>query len=140
MIFAFAEPADQQAIAELLTSCNLPANDLEEHLDHFIVAKERDRVIGCIGFEARGLLLRSLAVSSDFRRKGIANRLCEKLLDHAREEGASVIYLLTDTASDFFSKRGFERMPRNEAPETIRNHKQFTQLCPSTAILMWRRL
>ena len=139
MTIQFAEPRDLNAIRSLLKKCDLPANDLEEHLNHFLVARLEDRLIGCIGMELEGPLLRSLAVDPQHRGLGVAKQLCDRLLAQAKDQGMEEIYLLTTTASGFFRKAGFETKDRSEAPETIRNHKQFTELCPSSAVLMWTR-
>ena len=140
MNYAFADAKDLDAIVSLLNRCKLPSNDLNEHLNHFIVAKEGDRLIGCVGLEPEGPLLRSLAVDPDHRGRGVARELCARLLAHARQKGAHEIYLLTDTASKFFDTAGFQRKDRKEAPERIAKHKQFTELCPSSAVLMWKEL
>jgi amino-acid N-acetyltransferase len=59
---------------------------------------------------------------------------------HAKELGAKEVFLLTDTAEKFFDKAGFQKMNRADAPARISEHKQLTQLCPSSAVLMWKQL
>jgi amino-acid N-acetyltransferase len=140
VIYGSATKEDLQSIVRLLESCELPSNDVEAHLHHFIVAKEADSVVGCIGMEHEGPLLRSLAVDPSYRNRGVAQHLCERLLHHAKEDGAQEIFLLTPTAAKFFEKIGFERKEREEAPEAIRKNKQFTELCPSSAALMYKKL
>jgi amino-acid N-acetyltransferase len=140
MIYGTATKENLQSIVRLLETCELPGNDVGVHLDHFIVAKEADSVVGCIGLEKEGPLLRSLAVDPSYRNRGVAQHLCDQLLHHAKEQGVQEIFLLTTTAAKFFEKIGFERKDREEAPEKIRKSKQFTELCPSSAVLMWKRL
>lgn len=140
MIYGKAKNADRQSIVRLLETCELPTNDLDAHLDDFIVAKEADSVVGCIGLEKEGPLLRSLAVDPSQRNRGVAQHLCEQLLQHAKELGVQEIFLLTTTAAKFFDHIGFQRRDREEAPESIRNNRQFTELCPSSAVLMWKKL
>jgi amino-acid N-acetyltransferase len=96
--------------------------------------------VGCIGIELEGPLLRSLAVDPESRGKGIANGLCARLLQHAERQGIQEIYLLTDSAARFFEKIGFHKVARDDAPESIRKHKQFTTLCPSSAVVMRKSL
>jgi amino-acid N-acetyltransferase len=134
MIYEFAQREDLKAISALLISCQLPDNDLEGH--PFIVAKTAGRMIGCIGLEMQGPLLRSMAVDPEFRNHGIAGELYRRLLEHAKTNQLSEIYLLTDAAEKFFERRGFEKIDRDEAPEWIRKHKQFTTLCPDSAVVM----
>ena len=138
MTYEFAKPKDLAAVASLLELCKLPANDLEAH--DFIIAVNENRVVGCVGIELEGPLLRSLAVDPESRGKGIANGLCSRLLQHAERQGIQQIYLLTDSADRFFEKIGFQKVARDDAPEWIRKHKQFTTLCPSSAVVMFRRV
>jgi amino-acid N-acetyltransferase len=140
VIYGTATKEDLQSIVRLLETCELPSNDVAAHLHRFIVAKETDRLVGCIGMEREGPLLRSLAVDPSHRNRGVAQHLCEQLLHHAKEQGTQEIFLLTTTAAKFFEKIGFERKDREEAPESIRRNRQFTELCPSSAVLMWKRL
>jgi amino-acid N-acetyltransferase len=140
MTYDSASKEDLQSIVRLLETCELPSNDVDAHLHHFIVAKEEDSVVGCIGMEKEGPLLRSLAVDPSHRNRGVAQHLSEQLLHHAKEHGEQEIFLLTTTAAKFFEKIGFERRDREQAPEAIRKNKQFTELCPSSAVLMWKRL
>lgn len=46
------------------------------------------------------------------------------------------IHLLTTTAADFFESRGFRRISKEQAPLEIRATREFSSLCPSTAVLM----
>jgi len=140
MIYKPATTEDRQSIVRLLESCELPSNDVDTHLHHFIVAKDKASVVGCIGMELEGPLLRSLAVDPSHRNRGIARHLCEQLFDHAKEQGVEEIFLLTTTAAKFFERIGFERKHRDLAPEEIRRNRQFTELCPSSAALMWKKL
>src|SRR5688572_7696922 len=107
MTYEFARTEDLPGLKNLLKLCGLPANDLEMHLDHFLVAREQERLIGCVGLELEGPLLRSLAVLPEFRNRGVAKELCARLLQHAVGQGSREIFLMTETASQFFDKAGF---------------------------------
>ncbi len=53
----------------------------------------------------------------------------------------SVLYLLTNTAQDYFAKRGFTPMARDQAPAPIQQTSQYaTEPRCSTATLMFLRL
>ena len=138
MIYEFAKPKDLEAVAALLNTCKLPANDLEAH--EFIVAVDENMIVGCIGMELEGPLLRSLAVDPANRKQGIAGELCARLLRHAGDQDVKNLYLLTDSADKFFERIGFQRINREDAPESVRTHKQFTELCPSSAIVMRKEI
>jgi len=45
-------------------------------------------------------------------------------------------YLLTTTAAEFFEYLGYRQLDRNLAPAAIALTKEFSSLCPSTAVFM----
>jgi amino-acid N-acetyltransferase len=134
ILFQNATQEDLSEIQELLRTCDLPIDDIELYLSNFLVARIQDQIVACIGLERYNeiALLRSLAVRSDFRGHGIAMELCRRLEVTSPE----TLYLLTTAAADFFKRIGYEKLDRSEAPSVIKNNKQFTTLCPSTAVLM----
>ena len=97
-------------------------------------------LIGVGGLEIHGrlALLRSLAVDDRHRRMGIASRICARLEEEAAERGIVRIYLLTETAESFFTKRGYSVTARTDAPAEIVATQEFTTLCPDSAVLMVR--
>lgn len=136
--FEMAQPEDEAKVRELLITSGLPDEDIAPHFKQFIVAKFRTEPVGCVGLEISGdcALLRSLAVVPSRRSRGLAAELCARLEESARSRGFRTLYLLTTTAADYFSRRGYQRVERTAAPAAIRATRQFTDLCPSTAVLM----
>ncbi len=126
----------------LLEKVGLPWTDVHEHLFNFIIGLDRNRVVAVVGLEVYGTegLLRSLAVDPGYRDRGIGQVLYEKVLRLAHERGVKRIHLLTDTAQGYFSKRGFEMGDRTAAPPGIRDTREFTQLCPASAVYMVKGL
>ena len=84
-------------------------------------------------------LLRSVAVSPAWRGRGIAGALTEEILATAEREGLEAVYLLTETAADFFARHGFRRIERSAVAESVRASAEFTALCPASAVVMVRR-
>ena len=142
MLYRFAAAVDLAIINRWLTEAHLPHDDLASQLPHFIVASEGEMMVGVIGLEIYGHigLLRSLVVRSDVRRRGIGRELVERLCEHAAVQGVQDLYLLTVDAKDYFARRGFKRTERALAPTAIRTTRQFSELCPSSAVLMHRSL
>jgi amino-acid N-acetyltransferase len=54
--------------------------------------------------------------------------------------GIKNIFLLTETAEDYFLKKGYEFLPREQAPESIRQSSEFRHACPASAILMQKEI
>lgn len=84
--------------------------------------------------------LRSVAVTSPARGRGIGRALVERALADAREAGAGEAWLLTETAEPFFAALGWARADRAHAPEAVAASVEFTSACPTTAIAMRRNL
>lgn len=138
-----AKTEDLHSICRLLDSCNLPFEDLNDcHLEHFFLIKNKSSMLGCVGVEVYGdvALLRSLAVSANERDQGLGNQLVQQIETYAKEQGISSIYLLTTTAEDFFHVHGYIKIKREAVPDPIRESKEFTNLCPASAIVMQKNL
>lgn len=138
VVIRSAKPGDRNEIQARLKEAGLPYQDILPHLDHFLLAESSDRIVGCIGLEiyTDAALLRSLAVHVGDRNKKIGRQLCEEVFDYARRLKVKRIYLLTETAADFFRKLGFEQIERSLAPVTIQSTAEFKSLCPSSATCM----
>ncbi len=140
--FRAATPLDTQAIEALLSIARLPADGIDVNPENFSVAAENGTLVGVAGFEDCGNigLLRSVAVLPEYRNRGIAAELCRRVMAQARQSGIAALYLLTTTAQGYFSKLGFAAINRTETPEAIRETQQFRELCPDSAIIMYRSI
>jgi amino-acid N-acetyltransferase len=138
----FAKPEDFPEIRELLKSAKLPVDDVENGIGHFLLARNDEQLIGCVGLQICGedALLRSLAVSDKERNRGLGRALVQEILDYASRLKLRNIYLLTVTREDFFKKIGFDIADRTAAPDAIRATSQFSSLCPSTSVFMYKEL
>jgi amino-acid N-acetyltransferase len=127
-------------IIRLLESEKLPFQDLPSELTHFLVAIEDGKVVGLAGLEPYGTagLLRSVVTARSFRRQGIADRLIEAIEGVAAGIGIQTLILLTETAADYFAKKGFTRITREEVPETVKASSEFAHVCPASAVVMMK--
>lgn len=121
----------------LLSANDLPIGDVDDPTIRFYGAFDGTRLVGVVGIQALdgAVLLRSLAVTSDHRARGLGRQLCEHAMGDARE-----VWLLTTSARDYFARHGFEPIDRSSAPQAIQRTRQFSELCPSSATVMRRRL
>jgi len=135
-----ATAGDLEAIHALLVAAGLPTDGVAESIEHFRVFDIGDGVVASAGVELHGecALLRSLVVAPELRGRGLAGRLVEGVIEHARALGSSAVYLLTTDADGYFAGCGFERIARQDAPGEIRDCQEFRELCPDSAILMQR--
>jgi amino-acid N-acetyltransferase len=131
-------PEDLNAVLILLADAALPQEGVHEHFQHFLVARGDGRVIGSVGMERYGLsaLLRSLAVAPAYRGQGLGRALVERLLQEAREQGVKRIFLLTETAPEFFPRFGFRRIAREETDVVVQQSVEFRTACCQSAVCM----
>lgn len=131
---------DLPALRELLAEASLPTVGIDALGDALIVAVAGERVVGCAGLERYGDvgLLRSVAVDPAWRGLGLGVRLTRTVLAAAEGDGIRRVYLLTETAPEFFRALGFRSIPRDEADMRVRVSAEFTELCPASAIMMVR--
>jgi amino-acid N-acetyltransferase len=137
--YAHASPDDLPAVRALLQGCGLPTEDLRPgNLEHFVVCRLGERVIGTVGLEPLGevALLRSLAVAQELRGRRLGHVLWARARDHALARGIRRLYLLTTTAESLFARWGFHRIPRDEVADVVRNTTEYSTMCPSTAAVM----
>jgi len=138
-----ASPMDEPWIRQLLTTCELPHEDITpRHLRHFFVAKEMGQIVGVIGLEVVGrlALLRSLAVDPRYRKRGLASQLTTTAEKYAVSLKIKDLYLLTLTVENFFAKRGYQKIARDSAPPEIQGMAEFQGLCPTSSVCMVKYL
>ncbi len=131
------EPSFLDRARRLLRAEELPTEDLDDSVELF-GAYEADQLVGVVGLQRCGDLglLRSLAVVSQRRGRGVARALCERVFVRARERALDSIWLLTTSARDYFARHGFDVVDRAQVPESIRATAQFASLCPASASVM----
>jgi amino-acid N-acetyltransferase len=140
-----ASPADLPAVASLLSEAHLAPNALESQFGpQFAVAVAADTgaVIGAAGVElyaapeARYGLLRSAVVDTHWRGHGVGAALTEDRLAWAEHEALRAVYLLTETAAEYWPRFGFERTARDAAPAALQSSHEWKQGCPASAVAM----
>jgi amino-acid N-acetyltransferase len=107
-----------------------------------LVARENSQIVGSAALEvyADGALLRSVAVDARQQGRHVGHQLTEAALQLARAHGARAVFLLTTTAEKFFPRFGFEQIARDDVPPSVQASVEFTGACPTSAIVMRKRL
>lgn len=133
-----ATAGDLPRIKELLIQNNLPTDGVDEHWRTFVVARTEGKVVACGGSEAYqfAALIRSVAVEADYRSHGLGRRIVRQLLDRLASRGLREFYLLTTTAEEYFKKRGFKTIDRDEVHPQLLSSREFQGACPDTAVCM----
>lgn len=135
-------PEQTTAVNQLLREADLLTDDLPEGLPNFILAFDDDKPIGVAGVEVYGKvgLLRSVAVAAGYRSQRVGGELVGQIQQRAMQQGIEDLYLITTTADAYFARKGFCRVDRGEAPAAIAATRQFSALCPSSAVIMKKSL
>jgi N-acetylglutamate synthase-like GNAT family acetyltransferase len=121
----------------------LPVEGLEDHFGAgYVVAEVVGDPVGVGGVEVYSGdgLLRSVAVIPEWRGRAVGRAVVEDRVAWSRARGLGALYLLTETAPGFFERLGFERVGREAFPEAVRKSKEFSEVCPDTAVAMRRVL
>lgn len=138
IIIKSASPEAYDTVVALLTAAGLPTEDLRKDLNHFWIAEANDKAIGVIGMDLYTpyALLRSMIVVPEYRSNGIASRLVEQVEQHAKNQGLSELYLITNTAETYFSKKGFHAISKEAVPATVASSAEMNGLCPASSVIM----
>ncbi len=135
-----ASDQDRTAVEALLHAAGLhPLDDGAQFGPQYIVAVlGENRIIGVAGMELHGddALLRSVAVDKQFRSLRLGATLAEDRLNWARDRGIRAVYLLTDTAANYWTRFGFREIARAEAPEGIAASHEWAGGCPASSTAM----
>ena len=133
-----ATATDVATIKAILKANDLPIAGVDEHWRTFLVARDGRKIVACGGAEAYQVaaLIRSIAVDPQYRKHGLGRRLVRQLLDRLASHGLRDFYLLTTTAEDYFKKRGFKRIERDEVHPQLLASREFQGACPASAVCM----
>jgi amino-acid N-acetyltransferase len=131
-----------ETVAALLDDSKLPSEDVEEHWQNFLVAFNGGQLVGAVGLEFYNTdgFVRSFVVAPSLRNNGLGKRLYDAAVSYARSKSVARLGLLTNTAEKFFAREGFQKIERERMPEFIKQTKEFTTFCPSSAVVMVKNL
>lgn len=130
-----AKETDLTAILALLERAGLPQDGLADHLTSTLVARQDGAIVGSAALELydAAALLRSVAVDVSLRGQRLGQQLTRAALDLARQRGVTIVYLLTETAGDFFPRFGFRPTFRSAVDPAVQQSVEFTSACPESA-------
>jgi len=124
-----AKPEHVPAMKALLEAHHLPTNELEDWLDHFVVAEQDGQLIGCGGLELyaedSAALVRSMAVDGDLHGTGVGSRILAWVEGHARDLGLQHLFLFTLDKAPFYERFGYELVAYDAFPPSARNSFQY---------------
>jgi UDP-N-acetylmuramate: L-alanyl-gamma-D-glutamyl-meso-diaminopimelate ligase len=135
-----ARRTDMSGVRELLQRAHLAASDVPDTaFTSFFIVRSEGQVVACVGLEVYGeeAILRSLAVDPEQRGNGFGWMMADTAIEHARWRGVRRIYLLTETASDFFAaKHGFRVVDRSTVSPAVAAASTFRSSTDSKFVAM----
>ncbi|MCH8009915.1 MAG: GNAT family N-acetyltransferase [Chloroflexi bacterium] len=124
-----AKPEHVPSMKALLDTHHLPTVELEDWLEHFVVAYRGGRLIGCGGLELYAEdsagLVRSMAVESDLQGTGVGGSILGWVEEHASELGLRRLFLFTVEAAPFYERFGYELVDYDAFPPSARSSFQY---------------
>jgi len=137
-----ATTGDTAAVEALLREAHLPLEGAAEALSLGVVARDGREVVAAAAVERYGDagLLRSVVVAPARRGTGLGRGIVAAAEDLARADGVHDLYLLTETAIDWFPRLGYEIVDRPEATAAVGKSVEFTTVCKDSGVPMRRRL
>lgn len=137
-----ATPADMPAVEGLLAAAGLPLQGATQAFETGVVAREGRAVVGAAAVERYGEagLLRSVVVAPERRGAGLGRQVVTAAEGLAREAGIRELYLLTETAVDWFPRLGYVVVPRDVAAAHVGQSVEFTTVCRDSGVPMRRLL
>jgi C_GCAxxG_C_C family probable redox protein len=134
---------DVRAVRALLSICQLPSTHLSQGQAIIFVAETERGIIGAGALEPAGdgcAILGSLAVMPGYRKQQIGRRLVQRMFAYADERGLEKLFLLTQTACDYFLHIGFEPIDHRLVPCCLSQSALFRELSPIDGRLMVHQL
>jgi len=137
-----AAPADAERVEALLTAASLPLEGAREALALGVVGREDGNIVASAAIERYGEagLLRSVVVDETARGTGLGHAIVAAAEGLARAEGIRELYLLTETAIEWFPRLGYEVVDRPAAAAVVGASIEFTTVCRDTGVPMCKRL
>ncbi|MHB8511414.1 MAG: HAD-IIA family hydrolase [Actinomycetota bacterium] len=130
---------DLPGVAHLLHEGSLQAGNVRERAGRTIVAEAgRKEMLGTAAWDPVGsaAILRSIAVRTQSRGKGVGLLLVAGALRTAFKAGVREAWLVTTDAQAFFKRCGFTEINREDVPDEVAAHPQISRECPATASVM----
>lgn len=144
MEFQRATSVDIPAVETLLADAGLPLDGAAAAFDLGVVGRDGPDgpVLAAAAIERYGDdgLLRSVVVAPGHRGSGAGRALVAASEALAREAGIGDLWLLTETAIDWFPRLGYEVVERPVAAAAVGESIEFTTVCRDTGVPMHRSL
>ena len=136
--YRVATESDLGRIKSFLKENGLPELGVDRWVKNFVIAEDQDgSLVGVAGLELydKSGLVRSVAVDNHFRGKGYGRILVEAVVENASARGLKTLYLLTEDASAYFKRLGFQAVDRKDVDRAVKASIEFTDMCEGATVM-----
>lgn len=142
MVFLKLNKNDMPQAINLIAQSGLSTEDLNQKNQMLFALKDNKDMVATCGLELydKVALLRSFAVIESHRNTGLGKQIYSEILQEAVNLRIETLYLLTTTAEKFFTRHAWSAIKREMMPESIKLSKEFSSICPSSAVCMYINL
>ncbi|HKM39430.1 MAG TPA: arsenic resistance N-acetyltransferase ArsN2 [bacterium] len=136
------EDKDLSLVKKLLEEAGLSWAGIEGQFQHFLKLMLDGEIAAVAGLEVYDQvgLVRSVAVAQEYRHSGLGRGLIKALVNKTRFMGLKELYLVTDTAADYFYRFGFRPIDRDKVYAPVLQSEHFRSVCSRSAISMCLKL
>lgn len=138
-----AEPQDLKQIVAILKDQELPTEDINSrNLKNFFKLADNIDILAIAGLELydHDGILRSLAVRDHVQEQGLGTEMVHYVEKKAQDSGITRMFLLTETAENFFKKLHYSNYDRAAVPAAVNQSMEFSKLCSESAVCMKKDL
>jgi len=140
-----ADLSDKTHIENLLKEISLRGDDiLVTNSKYWIAETEDHNLVGSAGLEfgVDAVLLRSVAVSPDFRGQGLGHSLVNTAASVAKAMGYKTIFVCSVSSGGYWQKMGFRKIPAEELVRALPDIPQvlrFTKIGKLATETGWKK-
>ena len=139
---SISDPESLEAFRVQLQAAGLPYEDLAVRNNLLFNYFNENELVGTGGVEVYGNfgLIRSVSITENSRGKKLGSEITQHLIKASKENHLKGLYLLTETAREFFLKHGFMVVDRDQVDESVKVSSEFSHVCPVSATCMYLSL
>lgn len=127
-----AKSSDVPAVRALLSQVKLAYPDVEDRVNDLLVIRDPVlKIAACVSMELYrdAGVLRALVTAPERRGEGLGWMMAAAALERARSRGLRRVFLVTESASDFFAEKfGFQVVSREVIDEAVLASSNFREL------------
>ncbi len=131
-----AQEKDLKSLQDFLAENKLKSSIAINEYSLYYFIKNEEEIIGTIGaeFSQQYALIRAAGIANEWRRKGVAQKLFQKLESELKKRDISHLYLFSRQAGEFWTKMGFMQCTIQEVVDVLPDAPQVKEFLADNTI------